>query len=162
MRPSPLDLRAISESMPANKTEEWIEIARARMAAKGKAKPATKAGAVRALWPAIETALHNGQSLKSVRDWLEDEGVHLTYNQLTSYAGRIRRKAARVEAALPQAGESAFTPQVHDSDAQSKEVGTQPSKPAFDKDDPLANVRLRERKRPTFEYNPEFTEDELI
>lgn len=148
--------------MPANKTEEWIEIARARMAAKGKAKPATKAGAVRALWPAIETALHNGQSLKSVRDWLEDEGVHLTYNQLTSYAGRIRREAARMEAPLPQAGESAFTPQIHDSHAQSKEVGIQPSKPAFDKDDPLTNVRLRETKRPTFEYNPEFTEDELI
>jgi hypothetical protein len=149
--------------MPANKSEEWIEMARARMAAKGKAKPATKAGAVRALWPAIEAALHNGQSLKSVRDWLEEEGVHLTYNQLTSYAARIRRKAERMEAALPEAGESAFGPRIHASNVQSvKRVEATPSKATFAKDDPLANVRLRETKRPTFEYNPEFTEDELI
>lgn len=149
--------------MRANRTEDWIEIARARMAAKGKAKPATKAGAVRALWPAIEAALQNGQTLKSVRDWLEDEGVHLSYNQLTSYAARMRRKAKRMEPALPQAGESAFAPQVHVSNAQSsKGIETKPSKPTFDKDDPLANVRSRETKRPTFEYNPEFTEDELI
>jgi hypothetical protein len=149
--------------MPANRTEEWIEMARARMAAKGKAKPATKAGAVRALWPAIEAAIRNGQTLKSVRDWLEDEGVQLSYNQLTSYAARIRRKAGRVEAALPQAGESAFAPPIQVGNAQSgKGVETKLSKPTFDKDDPLANVRLRETKRPTFEYNPEFKEDELI
>jgi hypothetical protein len=118
---------------------------------------------VRALWPAIEAALHNGQSLKSVRDWLEDEGVHVTYNQLTSYAARIRRKAERMEPALPEAGESVFAPRIHAGNVQSvKGVKPTPSKMTFDKDDPLANVRLRETKRPTFEYNPEFAEDELI
>ena len=149
--------------MPATRSEEWIEIARARMAAKGKAKPAIKMGAVRALWPAIEAALQNGQTLKNVRDWLEDEGVILTYNQLTSYAARLRRKAKRLETALPQAGESAFAPQIHVSNAESSgRVEVKPSKLTFEKDDPLANVRSRETKRPTFEYNPEFTEDELI
>lgn len=151
------------ESMPANRPEEWIEIARARMAAKGKEKPATKTGAVRALWPAIEPALKNGQTLKSVRDWLEDEGVHVTYNQLTSYAARIRRKAKRMETALPQAGESVFAPQIHISNAESSgRVEAKPPKLTLKKDDPLANVRSRETKRPTFEYNPEFKEDELI
>lgn len=149
--------------MPANRSEEWIEIARARMAAKGKARPATKAGAVRVLWPVIEAALENGQTLKNVRDWLEDEGVHLTYNQLTSYAARIRRKAKRMETARPQAGESAFAPQIHISNAESSgRVEAKPPKLTFEKDDPLANVRSRETKQPTFEYNPEFKEDELI
>ena len=46
----------------------WIQQARARLAARENQKPVTKAGAVRALWPEIERALKNGQSLKTIRD----------------------------------------------------------------------------------------------
>ncbi len=150
--------------MPTKKTEEWIEIARARMAAKGKVKPSTKAAAVRALWPAIESAIENGQTLKSVRDWLEEEGVHLTYNQLTSYVGRIRRQTERVKAAAPRAGESSFTFEGLTSDPKpdASSLGSKQSGPSSHKHDPLANIRSREKNRPTFEYNPDFKEDELI
>lgn len=150
--------------MPTNKTEEWVEIARARMAAKGKIKPSTKAGAVRALWPAIESAIENGQTLKSVRDWLEEEGVYLTYNQLTSYVGRIRRQTERVKTAAAKAGKSSFEFEGLTSDPKPNatfSASKQPD-PVAHKDDPLANVRARERNRPTFEYNPDFNEDELI
>ncbi len=149
--------------MPANRTDDWIEIARARMAAKGKVKPATKAGAVRALWPAIHAAIENGQTLKSIRNWLAEEGVELTYNQLTSYVGRIRRREGRSRSAPPQAGKS-----VADAKLATGSAGSDPRvlvhKPtsADREDDPLANVRSREQKRPTFEYSPEFNEDELI
>ena len=150
--------------MPTNKTEEWVEIARARMAAKGKIKPSTKAGAVRALWPAIESAIENGQTLKSVRDWLEEEGVALTYNQLTSYVGRIRRQTERVKTAAPRAGKSSSAIEGLTSDPKPNATfptSKQPD-PVAHKYDPLANVRARERSRPRFEYNPDFNEDELI
>ena len=133
------------------------------MAARGKVKPATKAGAVRALWPAIQAALDNGQSLKSIRDWLAEEGVDLTYNQLTSYVGRIRRRESKGKSAPPQAGESTAGPKLVSSEG-SDPIAPAPSPPPFAEraDDPLANVRARQQKRSTFEYNPDFKEDELI
>jgi hypothetical protein len=149
--------------MPANRTDNWIEIARARMAAKGKVKPATKAGAVRALWPAIQAAIENGQTLKSIRDWLAQEGVELTYNQLTSYVGRIRRRDERSRSAPPQAGKSAVDSTLATGRVGSDSKALVHNPTSADRgDDPLANVRAREQKRPTFEYSPEFNEDELI
>lgn len=147
--------------MPGDKIDDWIEVARMRMAAKGKIKPATKSGAVRALWPAIQAAIDNGQSLKTIRNWLAEEGVDLTYNQLTSYVGRIRRRKYQSKSAQLWAGESA---------ADAKPVGNEGSEPptpvpsprAEYADDPLANVRARQQKRSTFEYSPDFKEDELI
>jgi hypothetical protein len=141
--------------MPGDKSNDWIEVARARIAAKGKIKPATKAGAIRALWPAIQAAIDNGQSLKSIRDWLAEEGVDLTYNQLTSYVGRIRRRESHGKSAPPSAGEST------DSGKLIASNGSQPITPVFNHppaaeraDDPLANVLARQQKRSTFEYNP--------
>src|SRR5947209_2908943 len=149
--------------MPGDKTNDWIDVARACMAAKGKIKPATKAGAVRALWPGIQAAIDNGQSLKSIRDWLAEEGVDLTYNQFTSYVGRIRRRESQGKPAPPRAGESTAGAQLVGSE------GCEPMTPIPDPpaaaeraDDPLANVRARQQKRSTFEYNPDFKEDELI
>ena len=58
-------------------------------------KPATKAGQIRALWPDIEAALEGGQSMKSIRKWLEeDAGITLGITSLTSYISRIRRRLA--------------------------------------------------------------------
>ena len=149
--------------MPANKTDDWIEIARARMAAKGKVKPATKAGAVRALWPAIRAAIENGQTLKSIRDWLAEEGVELTYNQLTSYVGRIRGREERSRSAPPRAGKSVADSKLATGSGESDSKASVNKPTSADRgDDPLANIRAREQKRPTFEYSPEFNEDELI
>ncbi len=127
-------------------------------------RPSTKAGAVRALWPVIEAALANGQSLKRVRDWLEEEGVHLTYNQLTSYAGRIRRTAKKIESA--QVKQEKVNTKAQDSTLTSVEqldAAFEPKSPEVaSSHDPIANIRSREQKRPTFRYDPNFNEDELI
>ena len=69
----------------ADPTDQWITNVRARLAARKNGRPSTKAGAVRALWPEIQQALQNGQTLKSIRDWLEAEGMPLRYSQLTLY-----------------------------------------------------------------------------
>jgi len=147
-----------------NESQDWVDLARARIAARGKVRPSTKAGAVRALWPVIEAALANGQSLKRVRDWLEEEGVYLTYNQLTSYAGRIRRATKKIESAQLKAEK--VNTKAQDSTLTSVEqldaAFERKSPEAESSHDPIANIRSREQKRPTFEYDPNFNEDELI
>jgi hypothetical protein len=74
----------------------WISAARRRLAARSMEKPATKAGQIRALWPEIRAALDRGQSMKSIRIWLEEEaGISLAITSLTSYISRIRRREAQ-------------------------------------------------------------------
>jgi hypothetical protein len=85
------------------KSGHWIILARNRLAQRREAKPATKAGQIRALWPEIDAALAGGQSMKSIRKWLEeDAGISLGINSLTSYISRLRRreKAHRIAEAL--------------------------------------------------------------
>jgi hypothetical protein len=74
---------------------DWVSLARVRFARHRTEKPATKAGQIRALWPDIEAALEGGQSMKSIRKWLEeDAGITLGLTSLTSYISRIRRRLA--------------------------------------------------------------------
>jgi hypothetical protein len=85
------------------KSGHWIILARNRLAQRREEKPATKAGQVKALWPEIDAALAGGQSMKSIRKWLEeDAGISLGTNSLTSYISRLRRreKADRIAEAL--------------------------------------------------------------
>ena len=78
---------------------DWVSQARARFARRRTEKPATKAGQIRALWPDIEAALEGGQSMKSIRKWLEeDAGITLGLTSLTSYISRIRRVWQQSEA----------------------------------------------------------------
>src|SRR4028118_180717 len=79
----------------AGPQEQWITNVRTRLAPRRNGRPSMRAGAVRALWPEIEQALQNGQTLKSIRDWLEAEGMPLRYSQLTLYVRRIRLKQAQ-------------------------------------------------------------------
>jgi hypothetical protein len=73
--------------------QEWIVETRLRLAQRRGKKPATKSGQIRALWPEIRTAIADGQSLASIRQWLEEEGgVIVTVQSLGSYLTRIRRK----------------------------------------------------------------------
>src|ERR1039457_4279620 len=73
--------------------QQWIAETRHRLAQRRGKKPATKAGQIRALWPEIQTAIADGQSLASIRQWLgEDGGVVVTVQSLGSYLTRIRRK----------------------------------------------------------------------
>ena len=73
--------------------QQWIAETRHRLAERRGKKPATKAGQIRALWPEIRAAINDGQSLASIRQWLEEEGgVIVTVQSLGSYLTRIRRK----------------------------------------------------------------------
>jgi hypothetical protein len=81
----------------------WLSDTRARLAQRRGEKPATKAGQVRALWPEIEAALRGGQSMKSIRKWLEeDAGIRLGLTSLTSYIRRIRRREAAAASSARQ------------------------------------------------------------
>lgn len=72
---------------------QWITETKRRLAQRRGKKPDTKSGQIRALWPEIRAAIAEGQSLKSIRQWLEEEGgVVVTVQSLGSYLTRIRRK----------------------------------------------------------------------
>ena len=87
-------------------TDNWIPETRNRLAQRRAKKPDTKAGQIRAVWPEIKAALDDGQSFKSVCQWLNDDaGLSVSIPSLRSYISRSRRK----KAALRKAGaESAF------------------------------------------------------
>jgi hypothetical protein len=74
-------------------SRNWIVATRRRFASRRAEKPATKAGQIRALWPEIKAALAEGQSMKTIREWLQDDaGITLSITSLTSYVSRIRRR----------------------------------------------------------------------
>src|SRR6516164_3543032 len=73
------------------------ENARTRLAALREKKPRTKSAQVRALWPEIKAALGKGNSLKTVCDCLEADGIAITVQTLGSYITRIRKRAPRIE-----------------------------------------------------------------
>src|ERR1700678_4294117 len=73
--------------------QQWIAETRLRLAQRRGRKPATKAGQIRALWPEIRAAIADGQSLASVRQWLQEEGgLIVTLRSPGGYLTRIRRK----------------------------------------------------------------------
>ena len=75
--------------------ENWIPETRDRLAHRRAKKPDTKAGQIWALWPEIKAALDDGQSFKSIRNWLlEDAGIAVSIPSLRSYVTRSRRRAA--------------------------------------------------------------------
>jgi hypothetical protein len=138
-----------------NSVDEWLHGVRARLKARGNRRPETKARVVLALWPEIRAALEGGQTLRTVRQWLEDEGLVISYGCLSSYISRIRRLQALPEIAIaPQAViRKAPQPQLnHDGSAQAEDHLR----------DPLRNVKDRSRNRPGFEYPPGVNEDALI
>jgi hypothetical protein len=73
--------------------QQWITETKDRLAQRRGKKPATKAGQLRALWPEIRAAKAEGQSLATIRQWLEEEaGIVVTVQSLGSYLTRIQRK----------------------------------------------------------------------
>ena len=120
---------------------KWVTQTRNRLAARREEKPLTKAGQIRALWPEIEGALAGGQSLKSIREWLEEEGVIVTRATLSSYKRRFRRreeadrKTAALEAFLRQTGAALQTPVAQEASPEPPRVAGQPIR------DPFAQAR---------------------
>jgi hypothetical protein len=117
--------------------QQWIAETRHRLAQRRGKKPATKAGQIRALWPEIRAAINDGQSLASVRQWLEEEGgVIVTVQSLGSYLTRIRRK----ELAKPVASTPPATP-----------TSAETTSPV---PNPLAKHHEGAKQRRAFEYPP--------
>jgi hypothetical protein len=123
--------------------------ARTRLAALREKKPPSKAAQIRALWPEIRTALDNGHSLQAVCDCLAADGIVVSVQSLGSYIGRIRRKGESVtlspalaDSGSTRAGERAAVLPVREEKSN----------------DPLANVKQRQTKRPTFDYKPELAD----
>lgn len=121
------------------KTEQqWIAETRLRLAQRRGKKPATKSGQIRALWPEIRTAIADGQSLASIRQWLEEEGgVIVTVQSLGSYLTRIRRKE--------MAKAAASTPLIAQPLVEAK-LPLAPNSPS--------NLQDRAKKKHGFEYPP--------
>jgi len=101
----------------------------------------------------IESALDEGQSIESIRSWLEEEGLVLTTATLRSYISRVRKKrrtdAAKrfLEAAIAEPTVTSLVTQF----ALGKEQGevpvtTEPAKPTAPSD-PLAQAREALSKR---------------
>src|SRR5215218_8779108 len=129
----------MSEMRNLEQFDEWIVRARARLAARRNGRPTTKSGAIRALWPEIQQALHSGQTLKTVRDWLEAEGVAVRYNQLATYVARLRHKQAQA---------SEVPPRTRPEPTMQAEIRTEDDRAVPEHGpaarDPLANLRSRE------------------
>jgi acyl-CoA synthetase (NDP forming) len=120
--------------------QQWIAETRLRLAQRRGKKPATKSGQIRALWPEIQAAIADGQSLASIRQWLEEEGgVVVTVQSLGSYLTRIRRKE-QAKAISPT--QPASKPTLSESKLRS---------PALHSPD---NLRESTKKKRGFEYPP--------
>jgi hypothetical protein len=131
--------------------------ARARLAALREKKAPTKAGQIRALWPEIKAALDNGQSLKSVCDCLEADGIKISVQTLGSYVTRMRRNTVALETALAtttsQGSSKTGLPALPTTAPATSQAGKLL--------DPLANVRERQRKRSAFDYRPELADPRI-
>jgi hypothetical protein len=113
-----LNWPAMDNDQCKSRLDEWVARARRHLATRRLEKPLTKAGQLRALWPEIQIALDDGQTMRAIRGWLEDQGVVFTTNNLRKYISRIRqerRKTAAqrfLDAAMPPSGPNlAATPQ---------------------------------------------------
>ena len=120
---------------------DWFSLARAGFARHRTDKPATKAGQIRALWPDIEAALDGGQSMKSIRKWLEeDAGITLSITSLTSYISRIRRRLKAKRPAEVATGQI-LQPQAPAGPNARSQVATQVATGPAPGDDPLAQAK---------------------
>jgi hypothetical protein len=144
-----------------SRLDEWIARTRRHLATRRGEKPLTKAGQLRALWPEIQLALDDGQSLKAIHGWLEDQGIVFTTNSLRAYVSRIRRErrkkaAARfLEAAMQPSGPnpgvaaetpSAGPPQPVSPETEAITADRRPSGPLAQAQEALAKRRFDIRK----------------
>jgi hypothetical protein len=141
---------------PRIQPESVPSTARTRLAALGEKKPRSMAAQVRALWPEIKVALDRGHTLKAVCDCLEADGLHMSIYTLGSYVARMRRSSP--ETAQPLAAARFLGTLGVVAGDRSKGNGERERS-----DDPLANVRKSQAKRPAFDYRPELADpDKLI
>ena len=106
------------------------------------ARPRSKLGQVRRLWPEIKAALRDGHQLKQVWECLSEDGIELSWSKFRTYIVRLRKLEA-AGAEMPHRG--------------AEPVETTPSRrnsqPAPPNRDALANLRERINNRPGFEFD---------
>lgn len=133
--------------------DNWIPETRNRLAQRRARKPDTKAGQLWALWPEIKAALAEGQSVRTVVQWLEeDAGVVVSIGSFTSYVSRNRRREA---AQRTEEAAKAFV-RAHDSKATTVHPMAEPRpesghreqpQPEATESDPMARTMAALRKR---------------
>ena len=133
--------------------ESWIPAARARLKRRGETRPTKIAGQIRALWPAIQSAIANGQTQKQICEWLNEEGVRVTGNALRVYLSRIRK----------QRPEDGGYPSFVRPNEDVRTISDSPTpEPSHKPHDPLVNLRERQQKSPGFHYDPDIKPEKLI
>jgi len=120
------------------------------------ARPRTKAGQVRQMWPEIKTALVAGHRLKDIRTWLSEIGIEIGYARLSDYVGQMKRR----EAALPQSTITLEAPRPMTAQDKSN-VGRRTTQISACSD-PLTNLQEHERRPALFDFNPEPDAKKLI
>jgi hypothetical protein len=76
-----------------HQSENWINEARCRLANIRGKKPETKTGQIWALWPEIKAAIEDGQSIKTIRLWLEEQAaIVVSTDSLRVYIHRCQAK----------------------------------------------------------------------
>ena len=128
-----------------------------RLRARLAEKPRTKAGQVRQAWPDIKALFDAGHSLKDIWMWLNEIGIEIGYARLSHYTGQLKRRdqAAAAAQSIPTNAASAYVSEpplsvTHDDAAREMTMPEELSQPP---NDPLANIREREVRRPGFQYN---------
>lgn len=103
--------------------------------------PNKKTAIIRSLLPAIEAALHSGQTLKQIWHTLEEQGLVMGYHVFQVTLWRVRKKKAT---AAPSRREKDWP-----TELQSLQ-GSEMQKP--EERDPLVNLRRLEANRPGFHW----------
>ena len=137
-----------------------------RLRARLAEKPRTKAGQVRQAWPDIKALFDAGHSLKDIWKWLNEIGIEIGYARLSHYTGQLKRRdqtAPRTEsiAASPE-GRCISEHSLAVPNGGAGKESTIPEEVAPPPNDPLANIREREVRRPGFQYNSDPDVKKLI
>ena len=125
--------------------------ARARLAALSEEQGSADSSAL----PEIKAALDSGHSHESVCECLAADGIKVSARSLASYVSRIRRAStdARDRTVSLRANSKPSAPPQDQASTR-----TSPESKPRSSEDPLANVRERERKRSGFDYRPELAD----
>jgi hypothetical protein len=126
-----------------------------RLAALAEKKPPTKSAQIRRFWPEIRTALDNGHSLKAICECLEADGIIVSVRALGSYITRMRRQPDSAPRNPPRPVPTAAGGEGSTGADLLRRAGKEAEGAA---QDPLANVRRSQAKRPRFEYRPELAD----
>jgi hypothetical protein len=104
--------------------------------------PKRKAALIRSLLPAIEAALHSGQTFKAIWETLRNEGLQMSYHVFHMTVWRARK--ARKPTAPSNVGKQ---------EKPSESQGLQEAKvETVEERDPLANLKRLEENRPGFHW----------